>query len=163
MGAAILLDEDRYARLEQVIRWRGSSFAPIAREAIDAAFPNDGPGGASRTRRRAAPGSPTGLIHETPRRRAARSVAVGRHAQCEHPIGIDACIERSGVEQVFPLRSIAGNVDPQQGLSELCRRLAVDIEGNGATMDSDRQLLARQVGGADLRSLPDMAKAHRIR
>ncbi|HKS52901.1 MAG TPA: hypothetical protein VJS67_13625 [Pseudonocardiaceae bacterium] len=51
MCTAILLDEDRYARLEQVARWRGSCFATIAREAVDAAFPNDGPGGAEAARR----------------------------------------------------------------------------------------------------------------
>ena len=39
----ILLDEDRYARLERLARRRGASVATIVREAIDAAFPVDGP------------------------------------------------------------------------------------------------------------------------
>ncbi len=39
----VLLDEDRYARLERLARRRGASVATIVREAIDAAFPDDGP------------------------------------------------------------------------------------------------------------------------
>lgn len=39
----ILLDEDRYARIEGIARRRGTSVATIVREAIDAAFPDDGP------------------------------------------------------------------------------------------------------------------------
>ena len=39
----VLLDEPRYARLERTARERGTSVATIVREAIDAAFPDDGP------------------------------------------------------------------------------------------------------------------------
>lgn len=39
----VLLDEDRYARLERLARRRGASVATIVREAIDATFPDDGP------------------------------------------------------------------------------------------------------------------------
>jgi predicted DNA-binding protein len=47
----ILLDEDRYLRLERVARRRGSSVATIVRDAIDAAFPDDGPSRAEAARR----------------------------------------------------------------------------------------------------------------
>lgn len=47
----ILLDEDRYARLERVARRRGASVATIVREAIDAAFPDEGPDRAEAARR----------------------------------------------------------------------------------------------------------------
>ncbi|MGH3669859.1 MAG: ribbon-helix-helix protein, CopG family [Pseudonocardiaceae bacterium] len=47
----ILLDEDRYARLERLARRRGASVATIVREAIDAAFPADGPDRAEAARR----------------------------------------------------------------------------------------------------------------
>jgi hypothetical protein len=39
----VLLDEARYARLEQQAARRGTSIATLVREAIDAAFPVDGP------------------------------------------------------------------------------------------------------------------------
>lgn len=39
----ILLDEGRYARLEQRAVRRGASVATLVREAIDIAFPQDGP------------------------------------------------------------------------------------------------------------------------
>ncbi len=35
----ILLDEDRYARLERLARRRGASVAALIREAVDTAFP----------------------------------------------------------------------------------------------------------------------------
>lgn len=38
-----LLDEDRYSRLEQQAARRGASVATLMREAIDTAFPLDGP------------------------------------------------------------------------------------------------------------------------
>ena len=37
----VLLDAQRYERLEQLARRRGASVATIVREAIDAAFPDD--------------------------------------------------------------------------------------------------------------------------
>ncbi len=39
----ILIDPDRYARLERQAARRGASVATLLREAIDAAFPDDGP------------------------------------------------------------------------------------------------------------------------
>ncbi len=39
----------------------------------------------------------------------------------------------------------------------------MDVDGHGATVDSDRELLSRQVGGADVRPILDVAKTHRIR
>ena len=39
----VLLDEARYARLEQQAARRGTSIATLVREAIDAAFPVDRP------------------------------------------------------------------------------------------------------------------------
>jgi hypothetical protein len=47
----ILLDEDRYARLKRVARRRGASIATIVREAIDAAFPDEGPNRSEAARR----------------------------------------------------------------------------------------------------------------
>ena len=47
----VLLDEDRYARLERLARRRGTSVATIVREAIDAAFPDDGPNRSEAARR----------------------------------------------------------------------------------------------------------------
>lgn len=47
----ILLDEDRYSRLERLARRRGASVATIVREAIDAAFPHDEPDRAEAARR----------------------------------------------------------------------------------------------------------------
>jgi predicted DNA-binding protein len=47
----ILLDEDRYARIERLARRRGASVATIVREAIDAAFPDDVPDRAEAARR----------------------------------------------------------------------------------------------------------------
>ncbi len=38
-----LLDEGRYARLERHANHRGASVATLMREAIDTAFPEDGP------------------------------------------------------------------------------------------------------------------------
>jgi hypothetical protein len=39
----VLLDDARFARLEREAARRGSSVATLVREAIDAAFPDDGP------------------------------------------------------------------------------------------------------------------------
>lgn len=47
----MLLDEARYARLEQLAARRGASIATLVREAIDAAFPDDGPDHAEAVRR----------------------------------------------------------------------------------------------------------------
>jgi hypothetical protein len=69
----------------------------------------------------------------------------------EHPIRVDARIDRAGVEELFPLWSVAWDVDLEQSLPELRFRAALDVEGNGATVDGDREFLSRQVGGADLR------------
>ncbi|MGH3933129.1 MAG: hypothetical protein ACRDTG_23040 [Pseudonocardiaceae bacterium] len=47
----VLLDEARYARLEQQAARRGASIATLVREAIDAAFPVDGPDRSEAARR----------------------------------------------------------------------------------------------------------------
>ncbi|MGH2394945.1 MAG: antitoxin [Candidatus Limnocylindria bacterium] len=47
----MLLDEARYARLEQQAVRRGASIATLVREAIDAAFPDDGPDRSEAVRR----------------------------------------------------------------------------------------------------------------
>ena len=47
----VLLDEARYARLEQQAARRGTSIATLVREAIDAAFPVDGPDRSEAARR----------------------------------------------------------------------------------------------------------------
>lgn len=47
----VLLDEARYARLEQQAARRGASIATLVREAIDAAFPDDGPDRSEAARR----------------------------------------------------------------------------------------------------------------
>jgi hypothetical protein len=48
----------------------------------------------------------------------------------EHPVDVDARIDRAGVEEFFPLWSVAWNVDLEQGLSEFRFRVAVDVDGN---------------------------------
>ena len=93
----------------------------------------------------------------------ARSIAAGRHGQSEHPVGINAGIERAGIEEVLPLRSVAWKVELQQSLPELRRFVPIDVEDNHATVDSDRQLLARQVSRTDLWSIFDVTKADRVR
>ncbi|MGH3754802.1 MAG: ribbon-helix-helix protein, CopG family [Pseudonocardiaceae bacterium] len=47
----VLLDEARYGRLEQHAARRGASIATLVREAIDAAFPDDGPDRSEAVRR----------------------------------------------------------------------------------------------------------------
>ncbi len=47
----VLLDEARYVRLEQHAVRRGASIATLVREAIDAAFPDDGPDRSEAVRR----------------------------------------------------------------------------------------------------------------
>lgn len=47
----VLLDEARYVRLEQLAARRGASIATLVREAIDAAFPDDGPDRSEAVRR----------------------------------------------------------------------------------------------------------------
>lgn len=46
----ILVDDERYARLEREADRRGSSVATLVREAIDASFPADGPSRADAAR-----------------------------------------------------------------------------------------------------------------
>lgn len=46
---------------------------------------------------------------------------------------------------------------PQTGLSQLRLCVAVDVEGHGATVDDDRELLSWQMGHADVRSTPNVA------
>lgn len=81
----------------------------------------------------------------------------------EHPISLDACVGHTGVKELLPLRPIARYVDVQEGLPQLRVRSAAQVDRDRATVDGDRQLLARKMRRADVRSLPDVAEAHGIR
>lgn len=47
----VLVDEERWSRLEELSRRRGSSVATLVREAIDVAFPQVEPGATEAARR----------------------------------------------------------------------------------------------------------------
>jgi hypothetical protein len=81
----------------------------------------------------------------------------------EHPIGVDAGVDRAGIEELFPWCSIAGNVNLEQGLSQLRFCVAMDVDGHGVTVHGHREFFPGQVSRTDVRSLPDVSKAHRIR
>src|SRR5215475_12710085 len=64
-----------------------------------------------------------------------------RHRKGEHPVGVDPRVHRARIQELLPLRAVAGDVDLQQGLPEAGVPLAGDVDRDGAPVDRDRQLL----------------------
>ena len=70
----------------------------------------------------------------------------------EHPLGVDPRVHRAGVQEVrLPLRPVARDVDVEQRLAQLGALRLADVDGHGAAVDRDRELLARHVRRADVR------------
>ena len=66
------------------------------------------------------------------------------------------------MEDLQPRVAVAGEVDVEQGLAELGVFGSVDVDDLGRPVDGDREVLAGQMGDADLGSLSDVTEPDRV-
>lgn len=107
--------------------------------------------------------SPPGSLFAPQRDLPSARLAGGCHVEGEHPVGMDTRINRAGVEELFPLRSIAWHVNVKQGLSQLSFCVAMDVDRQGATVHGHGEFFPGQVSRTDMRSPSDVPEAQRIR
>ena len=80
----------------------------------------------------------------------------------EHSIGVNADANIR-IEEAFPVGSVPGRVQIEQDLAKFFVFSCSHVEQRGLPMHCDRQLLAGQVGRADVRTLSDVANTQGIR
>src|SRR3989442_94207 len=88
--------------------------------------------------------------------------AASNHAEGEHPLGVDARIERSGVEELDPLRSVTRDVDLEQRFPKGRGLHAADIDRGGAPVHGDGELLGRNIRRTHLRPDANVPEAQRV-
>src|SRR6266487_2257061 len=66
-----------------------------------------------------------------------------RHREGKHPVGVDPRVRHAGVQELLPLRAVAGHIDLQQRPAEALVLLAMDVDRDGPPVRRDRELLAR--------------------
>ncbi len=80
------------------------------------------------------------------------------HLEGEHAVGVDAHVHRPAVEELLPIRAVAGHVHLEQRFAQA----AGDLDRDRAAVDGDRELLAREMRGADLRAGQQVAVSDRV-
>src|SRR5580698_4332669 len=70
------------------------------------------------------------------------------HVEGEHPVGVDARIDRPRIQKTFPLWPVARHVDVKEALAEAGLVGAADINRRGAAMNRHRKFLSRKVRSA---------------
>src|SRR2546422_7532319 len=86
-----------------------------------------------------------------------------RHGESEHPLGLNAGVDRTRVEELLlPIWPVSRHVDLQQRSPESSCLIGMYVDGHGTSVNCDRELLAGNMGSADVRPAPDVPKAHRV-
>src|SRR2546426_628136 len=85
-----------------------------------------------------------------------------RHAEREHPIGVDPCVDRARVEELLPIWPVPRLVDFQQRSPESTSLIGADVNWDSTPVDGDCELLAGKMRSADVRAGPNVQKAHRV-
>ena len=85
-----------------------------------------------------------------------------RACMLEHDDPAPDDVDTGAVEDLQPRVAVAGEVDVEQGLAELGVFGSVDVDDLGRPVDGDREVLAGQMGDADLGSLSDVTEPDRV-